>query len=315
MNYRIVILNYNGSQLLRQCLPSICEAVKAGRFPGSVTVLDNQSCDESEDYVRSSFSEVEFVKSPTNRVFCSYNQYVKSVSEECVILLNNDIRVEPDFADRLVEVLQSDPDALFVAPQSRTFDGGEYEGSLSKMEFRWGLLWGSGRFENYRAFIDQAGLSMQCGFGAFRRSFFTELEGFDDLYLPGTVEDADLCFRGYRRGWKGYYCPASVVYHIGQASFKKAYGANGLKRINRRNLYLFTWKNIRDRRLLLQHLCLVPFHVIKYLLSGEFYFLLGFWDALSRLPYALERRRKAAQEASIRRDGAIFELSRQIGRR
>jgi hypothetical protein len=39
---------------------------------------------------------------------------------------------------------------------------------------------------------------MQAGFGAYRKSFFLELGGFDDLYLPGTVEDCDICFRFWR---------------------------------------------------------------------------------------------------------------------
>ena len=153
---------------------------------------------------------------------------------------------------------------------------------------------------------------MQCGFGAFRRKFLVELGGFDDLYLPGTVEDSDICFRAWRRGWKGYYCPESVVHHIGQASFKKAFGESGIRRMNRRNLYLFVWKNIRDPFLMLQHLALIPVQLVKYAVKGERDFLLGFGDAARLLPRALEKRRSAKAERSLVPDRRIFAVSKGL---
>lgn len=153
---------------------------------------------------------------------------------------------------------------------------------------------------------------MQCGFGAFRRSYFLELGGFDDLYLPGTVEDADLCFRAWRRGYVGYYCPESVVHHIGQASFKRAFGASGIRRMNRRNLYLFVWKNIRDPLLLAEHaLCLGP-RLVKDAVTGRSEFLGGFADAVRLLPLALGRRRASRAEPSVVPDRRIFERSKEI---
>ena len=140
MDYRIVILNYNGEEILRECLPSVVEAASRGKVRGAVTVLDNGSRDGSERYVKDIFPGVDFVKSGFNAVFCSYNDYAKSVKEEILIFLNSDIRVTAGFADGLVEALRLDPGLLFAAPKSFTFSGAAYEGSLSKMEFRWGLL-------------------------------------------------------------------------------------------------------------------------------------------------------------------------------
>lgn len=308
---RIIILNFNGRDLLAKCLPSIVDAAAKSPYPCAVTVLDNCSVDDSAAWVKTNFPTVEFVVTPANRILFSYNAYVESVSEEFVILLNNDIRVTEGFVAPLIEALIDHPDALFAASKSLDFDG-HYEGSLSKMEMRRGLLWGATRFEGHEIKIDKPGITMQCGFGAFRRRFFMELKGYDDLYFPGTVEDSDICFRGWRRGWKGRYCPDSVVYHMGQASFKKAFGNSGLRRINRRNLYLFVWKNIRDSRMLAFHCLMLPLEIVKYALFGQIDFLLGFFDAAAKLPEALKRRRAGKNETVVVPDRRIFEISSSI---
>ena len=308
---RIIILNYNGRDLLKECLPSIRQAAMESGCC-RVTVLDNQSTDDSEETVRQGFPDIEFVMSGSNRVFCSYNALVAATKEKYVILLNNDIRVEKDFAAPLITALDSDPAIFFVAPKTLNYSTNEYEGGLAKLEFRWGLLWGASKFGGFERKIDRPGLTMQCGFGAFRKDVFVKLGGYDDLYLPGTVEDSDLCFRAYRQGFKGYYCPQSIVYHRGQVSFKKAFGISGIRRLNRRNLYLFVWKNIHDPYLLARHLLTLPLQLVTYLFRGQIDFLSGFKDALGLLPVAIQKRNTSSKEPSVLSDNAIFSISRSL---
>jgi len=308
---RIIILNYNGKALLEECLPSIVTAASLSKYCCAVTVLDNLSVDESEEWIKKNVPQVDFVKSRANRVYCSFNDYLEAIFEPYVILLNNDIRVDPNFVDPLIDALQKDPLCFLVASQSRKMTG-EYEGSLSKMDFKYGLPWGSTYFPGHESKIDKVGRTMQAGFGAFRREMVLELGGFDELYLPGTVEDSDLCFRAYRRGWHAIYSPQSLIFHYGQKSFKKAFGESRLKRINRRNLYLFVWKNIRDPWYFGLHLVFIPIHLAKYLLRGEFDFFIGFLGALRRLPKAVSRRWVCRREPSNVSDQAIFRLSRII---
>jgi len=274
--------------------------------------LDNQSSDDSEEFVRQSFPDVDFISASANRVFCSYNEYAGTLHEDFIILLNNDIHVEENFVDPLLDALTQNEDAFFAAPKALHFESGDYEGCRSKLQIRAGLLWGAAIFPGFEKKVNDFGLSMQTGFGGFRRKRLLDLGGFDDLYLPGTVEDADLCFRAYRRGWRGYYCPESTVYHLGQASFKRAFGESGIRRMNRRNLYLFMWKNIRSRRIFIQHVLCLPLHLVKYILLGQWDFLGGFKDALGRLPEALKRRRMTREEKSNVSDRKIFQMSESI---
>ena len=309
---RVIILNYNGHALLKRCLPSIQTAIQKSSYSCVGTILDNGSSDESEAFVKSDYKDFAFVRSTANRFFCSYNEYIEKIQEPFVILLNNDIWVDENFIDPLLDCLDDHLKTFFATPKVLNTESGQYEGGVAKMEFRSGLPWGSSIFKGYESKSREAGFSMQCGFGAFRRDCFLKLKGYDDLYLPGTVEDTDLCFRGWRQGWTGYYCPESVVHHIGQASFKKAFGVKGIQRMNRRNLYLFVWKNIRSPFFLFQHIIFMPAHLLKALLRGELRYILALWDALLRLPMALKRRRESKKEISVVADKAIFEMSKAL---
>ncbi|MCG3175923.1 MAG: hypothetical protein MOGMAGMI_00860 [Candidatus Omnitrophica bacterium] len=308
---RVVVLNYNGRAILERCLGSVADAARRSRRPTRVTVLDNCSRDDSEAYVRSACPEVHWEPARSNRVFCSYNEYVAKLQEPYVVLLNNDIRVQEGYSDALVDALESDDKAWFAAPRVLNDASGEYEGGRAKMEMRYGLPWGTSLFKGHEGRTLEAGRTMQTGFGAYRRDRFLELGGYDDLFLPGTVEDTDLCFRGWKKGWGGVYCPDSVVYHMGQATFKREFGSAGIRRLNRRNLYLFVWKNVRDPLLMASHLVWMPVHLVRDLLLGRPEFVAALSDALGRLPQALERRR-AADRTDVRSDREVFALSRSL---
>lgn len=312
MSVRILILNYNGKDLLEKYLASVMASAAASRHECHVTVVDNASRDDSVEWLRRNFPDVAIYESRVNKVLCAYNDAVKAVSEDIVLLLNNDIQTETDFVDPLMDVLAAHGDAFFAAPRVLHHANKSYEGSRSKMQLRWGLLWGTNFFKGYEVNILSPSLTMQCGFGAFRRDIFLALNGYDDLYLPGTVEDSDLCFRAYRKGWKGYYCPVSVVYHMGQETFKRFFGARGIQRINRRNLFLFMWKNIKSPFLLLKHLFCIPIHLLAYCVTGKLDLLMGFMDALKMMPEALDRRRRESRIVYPVAESTVFSYSRKL---
>lgn len=133
---------------------------------------------------------------------------------------------------------------------------------------------------------------MQSGYGAFDRKKFLLLGGYDDLFLPGRLEDSDLCFRAWKMGWKGYYVPDSIIYHKGAASFIKRFGKRTTLEIAHRNSFLFVWKNITDPVLLFEHAILLPARLILAALKGQWEFLSGFLKALKFLPIVIEKRKK-----------------------
>lgn len=279
---RIVILNYNGADLLPQCLPSISVAADRSRYSVHVTVLDNLSTDGGLDYVSKHFPRVDIVKAPSNRILCSYNDYLPRMTEEIAILLNNDIRVAPDFIDPLVERFLSDTDCFLTAPKVMDFEGLKAEAGSSRAGVKFGLFWCEARFPGYEKELEAPSETFSSGFGAFSREKFLALGGYDERYYPGIMEDVDLSWRAKQKGYHLYYEPRSIVYHIGQASFKKKYGAAGISVMAHRNNFIFMWKNFKGPGFWIAHIFFLPFRLIYSLLRGRVDLVQGFFQALWR---------------------------------
>ena len=312
MKPEIFVLNYNGRDLLIECLPSILTAAAQSPVACPVTVIDNQSTDDSLNVLKNQFPAARIYISPKNTVLCAFNEVVRQSSADVVMLLNSDLKADPGFVAPLLRVFADHPDAFMAGPKTFTFDGSQYEGSLSKLFFCYGLPGAQSRFAGFEQKIDRPGFTMQSGFGAFHRDRFLELGGYDDLYLPGTVEDMDICWRAWKAGYACYYASESRMSHKGQATFRKNFSRSRILAVNQRNLYLFTWKNISDPGLILRHLVWFLIRPLWFLLQGRFEFAWGCAWAFSRLSEVLKKRSMVKKIPARRSDREILNISRAI---
>ena len=291
MKVNIAILNYNGKKLLEECLPSIIEAASRSRHSAKVTVLDNCSTDDSVDFLKRSFPDVRIHIAKENRVYCSYNEFFREMEDDIIVVLNSDIKVEQGFLDPLVECFENDKDVLFASSKMYYFDGKTYQGDKAKATQRYGIISADCRFDGYEDLIDKKGYTFSTGNGAFDRKKFLELGGYDDIFLPGRYEDVDLCFRGWKSGYKGMYEPRSVIYHKGYESFKNYFSDKSIQKMVFRNSILFMWKDITDPHLLFKfYFWLVP-RLLYFTFTKKFYFLSAFWQACMRFPKTIKQKR------------------------
>ncbi len=295
---RILVLNYNGRELLGECLPSVVEAARRSPVPCRVTVVDNGSTDGSLETLARDWPGVGVEVEP-NRGLASFNVALARMAEPVVLLLNNDVKLAPDAVGPLLETFDRHPDALFAAPACWTFDGLEYEGMRTRVRTRFGLVQGLCRVPGHEAWVDRPDLTASAGpVLAVDRSKFLALGGYHPIYFPGRIEDLDLGFRGWMAGWRGYYVPESVAYHKGFGSFGPAFGRAGCDLLAARNTLLFAWKNLCGPRLA-AHLAWLPARLAFALASRRPGFALALIEALGRLGEV----RRARQALAVGRDG------------
>ncbi len=303
----VLVLNYNGGALLRECLPSIARAAAGAGVPCPVTVVDNGSTDDSMTYLAREWPGVHILRCD-NEGLASFNRVLAELDEPAVLLLNNDVKLAPDAVERLAAALEGDDQALFTAPQCWTFDGQTYEGMRTRVRMHFGMIQGLCRVPGFDSALESPGLTASAGpvLMVDRRKFLA-LGGYDDLYLPGRLEDLDLGFGGWLRGWKGLYVPDARALHKGMGSFEPAFGVERCGRLAARNTLLFAWKNIRGRALL-SHLGWLPVRLCWSILARRPAFVLAFAEAVMRLPRALRARRRlaAAGLAWSERQAAFF---------
>jgi N-acetylglucosaminyl-diphospho-decaprenol L-rhamnosyltransferase len=289
----ILVLNYNGRGLLGDCLPSIVEAADRAPVPCRVTVVDNGSNDGSSELVASCWPTVGFVRED-NLGLASFNRVLRKLEEPVVLLLNNDIKLDPGAVGPLLAVFEDHDDAFFSAPLCWTFDGRTYEGMRTRVRSRYGIIQGMCRVPGFERVLDQGDLTAASGpVLAVDRRRFLALGGYDPIYFPGRIEDLDLGFRGWMAGYQGYYVPESVAYHQGLGTFGPQLGEAVCDALASRNSLIFMWKNISGPRLL-NHFLWLPIRLGYALLHGRFRFVSALLGALRRSPRIRAYRRTMA---------------------
>lgn len=289
----ILVLNYNGRGLLAECLPSLVEAARRAPIPCGVSVVDNESTDDSLAYLASVWPSIEVIREP-NRGLASFNAVLARRDEPVVFLLNNDVKLDPGAVGPMVAAFVEHDDALFSAPLCWTFDGREYEGMRTRVRTRFGMVQGMCRVPGFEEVAARPDLTASAGpVLAVDRAKFLAIGGYDPLYFPGRIEDLDLGFRGWMAGWRGYYVPQAVAYHRGFGAFGPAFGPDGCDRLAARNTLLFAWKNLSGRRLA-GHLAWLPARLVRSVLTGRLGFVRAFAQALARLGPAIGARRAQA---------------------
>lgn len=300
----ILILNWNGRDLLQEHLPSVLAAARHSGIP--VAVADNGSSDDSLVWLAREYPEVSTIPLGENHGFGrGYNRAVPQVPWEVVIFLNNDMAVEEDFADHLLAPFRADDSIFAVSAQVFFQDAGRRreETGRTSARFRHGQLECAHLpVEHGDALLPVFWLGG--GSAAVSRRKFEQLGGFEELYSPFYVEDVDLSFRAWQRGWPTLLAPRSRVLHQHRGSTSRLDPVY-VDTIIARNRLLFVWLNVRDRRMLAQHLAnlLIPAAVRRDGTATGYRALL----AAARLLPAVYRRRRAASTRPAISDGAVFE--------
>src|SRR5450755_1812992 len=188
----VVIPNWSGRDLLEQYLPSVAAAL-AGNPENEIIVVDNGSSDGSAAFVRQAFPDVKVLALDRNLGFGGgSNAGFRAAKNDIVVLLNSDMRVQPDFLAPLLAAF-TDDHVFAVACQI-------FFNDPSKLREETGLT--QGWWENgglrVRHRADPAISDVYpCFYGgggscAFDRRKFLELGGFDELLRPFYLEDTDL---------------------------------------------------------------------------------------------------------------------------
>ncbi len=140
--------------------------------------------------------------------------------------------------------------------------------------------------------------------------------GFDSLLTPFYLEDTDLSYLAWKRGWKVLYQPRSIVYHEHRGTIGKRFSERQIQAVLKKNYILFCWKNIHGWPRLAQQLFFTLAGALISLAMGDEPGrpnLEGIWRAALQLPQVLRSRWKARAlsrisdtEAFLRPKGAYY---------
>ena len=247
MKTAVVILNWNGKKLLETYLPSVVA------FSGDaiIYVADNASTDDSVAFVQREFPSVKIIQNATNGGYAKgYNEALKNLNEDLLVLLNSDVAVTKNWLAPVVRAFQKDKN--LAAAQPKILDDKrkthfEYAGAAGGFIDSLGYPYCRGRIFNtiekdkgqYDDIVSIFWATGACLF--IRNTDFKTSGGFDETFFTHQ-EEIDLCWRLHGLGKEIKYIGTSTIYHLGGATLETQ---NPKKTFyNFRNSLLMMVKNI-----------------------------------------------------------------------
>lgn len=218
MTVAVLIVNWNGSDLLGRCLESL---EKQQRRPDHVVLVDNNSHDDSLRRAEHWLRHVQVIRLTENVGFAKANNLAARAAcrYDALALLNPDAFAEPAWLDALVRAADNLPAAAAFASQMRLASAPEYLDGAGDSYHVSGRAWRNGHRVSTVEWppVDVEVFAPCAAAALYRREAFEEVGGFDEQYFC-YFEDVDLGFRLRLRGYRCLYVHSAVVHHVASAS-------------------------------------------------------------------------------------------------
>lgn len=267
----VVILNWNGANVMRQFLPSVLQHTAIPET--EVVVVDNGSTDDSVTYLQALLSTPEaktahlrIVPFPENYGFAAgYNRAIQAIDSEFVVLLNSDVQVTAGWLEPVLTYMQQHPNVAAAQPKVLAYKSilahlqdaatpitFEHAGAAGGYIDRLGYPFCRGRVMSYveddHGQYDTIAPVFWVSGAAFfiRTAIYNQVGGLDDKFFA-HMEEIDLCWRLNSRGYQLLCIPQSTVYHLGGGAL--AYDNPRKTYLNFRNNLLMIFKNLPQPKL------------------------------------------------------------------
>lgn len=230
----VIIVSYNTRALTLKAVETLYDASRG--LPMRVIVWDNASHDGSAAAVRERFAQVEVVAHPENIGFAAANnRAAETITTPWMCLLNPDTETHPGAMANLLAFAKAHPRAGIVGGRTVFPDGSLNPASAWRRITPWSLitqitglarLFSRSDMFNYEAMggwardtVREVDIVVGC-LMLVSTDLWRRLGGFDTRYFM-YGEDADLCLRARRLGYRPTITPDAQIMHLVGASTAK----------------------------------------------------------------------------------------------
>lgn len=315
-----VIINYNTKHMLKSCIDGLLEQTHENR---EIIFIDNNSQDSSCDFVLKNYPNITAVCNKDNLGYANGgNQGIKIAKGEYVMLLNPDIKFEPDYVEKCVNKMEEDEKIAAICGKIYKYDfendkKTNFIDTVGLFSYRNRRVIDDGQGLEDKGQFDEAkevfGISGACPL--YRKTALEDVK-IDDEYLDGDFfmykEDIDISWRFRLFGWKCFYLPEAVAYHgRGTGVLKRFTHGEVLKNRSKlpeltkfysyKNQRLMQIKNEYVRGILSDFLPIISKEILifGYIILREPHLLKSFAKMVSQMPKAIRKRRYIMNRSQV----------------
>ena len=249
----VVILNWNGKKFLEERLPK-----RIQQTPSEVDIVvgDNASSDNSVEFLKQSYPQIQIIQNDKNYGFAEgYNKVLDKVYADYFVLLNSDVEVTDNWISPIINMMDADDNIAICQPKLLSYyqrDTFEYAGGAGGYIDKYGYPFCRGRLfttleKDNGQYNDVCEIFWATGAAMFvKAKVWKDLGGLDGDFFA-HMEEIDFCWRAKNAGYKVYYYPQSVVYHIGGGTLPPSSPFKTF--LNFRNNFSLLFKNLQKRQL------------------------------------------------------------------
>ena len=244
----IIIVNYNGKNVLQNCLNSI--VLESREISYEIIVVDNNSTDGSADNLEkkylptSNLKSFKVIKNSQNLGFSKANNIALSIARGNILcLLNNDTLIKDQALDKVVALMKADPKVKVVAPKLLNIDetpqkqggslGAKFWLSTKPIEIKFAIA---------AAFF-------------VTREVYEKVGPLDENFFFYN-EDIDWCIRIRKAGYRIIFYPEAEIIHLGGYTTKREFNKEHFLKTLEGSLYFCR-----------KHYGFIPYLIGKALLS------------------------------------------------
>ncbi|MEK6984243.1 MAG: glycosyltransferase family 2 protein [Nanoarchaeota archaeon] len=239
-----VILSHNDAEMAVNAVESIKRL--RTKYKYDIFVVDNGSEDGAPKIIKSKFEDVRVIELSKNVGTAAYDFAIRKSQSEYIFFTGCDIEARDNMLDKLVEFMDKNKDVALAAPKYLNFDNRkkiDCAGTWLSRSFY------SGTFKDNN--LGKKNIEIPyIGAGLIRKTIIEKFGYLNDKDYFFYGEDVDLGLRIRLLGFKVYYIPGSIVYHMGSIS-RRIRKPFSLTFLMERNLLTTFFKILEKKSILL----------------------------------------------------------------
>jgi len=211
MEVSIVIVNYNGKDLLKVILKSIA---KLNYKNYEVIIVDNNSSDKSREFIKKNYKNAKLISNKENLGYSGINSALKYCTGKYILFLNNDMEIDKGCVKELIKAIEKDDKIGMAAPRLVNYYNRKMKSNGT---------WVSRAF--YNGHICSGKILKEIpymGVGLIRKSIVDRFGYLFDKDYFIYAEDMDLGLRLRLLGYEVVFAPDAVLYHMHAITTKKS---------------------------------------------------------------------------------------------